>query len=103
MVVSHAVGSAPYLIENGKNGLIYPCGSVKRLSEALSSLISDRALRESLAIEAYNTITKEWTAKVAADRLLIMYSSITSNDAGPTPFQEGICSRAEALKNKWIR
>ena len=102
MVVSHAVGSAPYLIENGKNGLIYPCGNVKKLAEALNSLISDASYREALAIEAYKTITEEWTAKMAADRLLQLYSSIKSGNVPASPFEAGICSRAEALKNNWI-
>ncbi len=102
MVVSHAVGSAPYLIENGKNGLIYPCGDVKRLAAVLNSLISDVVYRESLATEAYKTITQKWTAQVAADRLLQLYSSIKSGDTCYVPFSEGICSRAEPLKNNWI-
>ena len=102
MVVSHAVGSAPYLIENGKNGLIYPCGNVKRLSDALGKLIGDRDYRESLAKNAYEAITREWTAQKAADRLLMLYSSLTEKNAPASPFTEGICSPAEPLKNNWI-
>lgn len=101
MVVSHAVGSAPYLIENGKNGLIYPCGNVKRLSDALGKLIGNPDYRESLAKNAYEAITQEWTAQKAADRLLALYSSLMEKDTA-APFTEGICSTAEPLKNNWI-
>lgn len=102
MVVSHAVGSAPYLIENGKNGLIYPCGNVKRLADVLESLISDASYREALAQEAHRTITREWTAEIAADRLLQLNAALEEGNATDL-FSDGICSRAELLKNNWIK
>ena len=103
LVVSHAVGSAPYLIENGKNGLIYPCGNVRRLADALALLINDPDYRKALATEAYETITREWTAQMAADRLLQLHSSLLEKDVHSLPFSKGICSLAEPLKHDWIK
>ena len=35
-IVSHAVGSAPYLIKDGENGFVYKCGDFKQLSKIMS-------------------------------------------------------------------
>lgn len=103
MVVSHAVGSAPYLIENGKNGLIYPCGNVKRLASALERLVVDKDYRGALAKEAYQTITQDWTADATARRLMTLHSALLTDGDPVNPFSRGVCSRAKLLKNKWMK
>ena len=100
MVVSHAVGSAPYLIENGKNGILYPCGNVKALSTYLEKLVLDKAFRENLAKDGYQTITTNWTAEIAAERLLSLVDTINNNNGF---VKDGVCSLAKPLKNNWIK
>lgn len=103
MVVSHAVGSAPYLIENGKNGLIYPSGNIIRLTRALETLIIDKDYRESLARAAYKTVTNDWTADEAARRLLSLHSALLTEGKFAEPFLKGVCSKAILLKNNWFK
>lgn len=103
MVVSHAVGSAPYLIENGKNGLIYQCGNVGQLADRLQRLIVDKDYRETLSINGYDTITKEWTPMIAAERLLELSKALKDDFEKNRMFEGGVCSLARPLKNNWIR
>ncbi|MBQ8371407.1 MAG: glycosyltransferase family 4 protein [Clostridia bacterium] len=102
MVVSHAVGSAPFLIKDGRSGLIYECGKIKQLSNALKKLIEDDLYRETLAQKGNRDIG-EWTAAVACDRLLKLAHYLHDNESGGTPFSDGVCSLAEPIKNNWIR
>ena len=100
-VVSHAVGSAPYLIKNGENGCIYECGRVRKLAEILKRLIEDAEYREGLARRALETVTGSWSAPIAAERLVKLAKSISGGEG--TPFTDGVCSAAEPIKNSWIK
>ncbi|MBE5741948.1 MAG: glycosyltransferase family 4 protein [Clostridiales bacterium] len=101
LVVSHAVGSVPYLIKNGDNGLIYQCGKVEEIARNLKILIENKKLRDQIGENAYKTITKHWTAEVAATRLIAVAEKIQQ---GETPFfEEGVCSCATPIKNYWIK
>lgn len=103
MVVSHAVGSVPYLIENGKNGLIYKSGNIKQLAKKMSRLIVDKDYRESLAINGYHTITQKWTSAVATERLLQLAETLECNRENVQVFNSGVCSLATPLKNNWFK
>lgn len=48
IIVSDRVGAAPDLIENGKNGFIYPSGNGGQLASALMRLIESAALRDQM-------------------------------------------------------
>ena len=103
MVVSHAVGSAPYLIKNGKNGLIYKCGNIRQLADILQQLIVDKDYREIISVNGYDTITNEWTPKIAAERLLKLSEALNDNFENNGVFESGICSLAKPLNNNWIK
>ena len=100
-VVSHAVGSAPYLIKDGENGRIYECKNVRELSGILKRLIEEPEYREGLARRAFRTVLDGWSAPVAAQRLVRLCESILSGE--DTPYTEGVCSVAEPIKNGWIK
>ncbi|MBQ8322888.1 MAG: glycosyltransferase family 4 protein [Clostridia bacterium] len=98
MLVSHAVGSAAYLIEQDKNGFIYPCGNIKRLTELLRLLIMNPEKREQIGRKAYETITQTWTAEVAAERFLQLCEAIENDRDYKNLFKDGPCSLAGVLK-----
>lgn len=101
LVVSHAVGSAPYLIRNGDNGLIYQCGRIEEIAKNLKKLIGNKKLREQVSENAYRTITQQWTAEVAATRLIAVAERIHQGD---NPFfEDGVCSYAKPINNYWIK
>lgn len=51
-------GGARMIIENGENGLIVPCGDVKRLAEAFSILAENEELRNRFSARARDVMTK---------------------------------------------
>lgn len=101
VVASHAIGSVPFLIENGQNGLIYRNGDFDSLFFAVKSLMDSPSLRESLGRSAYKTITENWNADIAAERFLCLAKAALS-DGDMDVFDSGICSRADILSNSWF-
>lgn len=69
VVANKAMGAAPYLIQNGNNGLLYRNKHKKQFFAAVKSLLDDAERCEQLGRAAYETIKTTWNAEVAADRL----------------------------------
>lgn len=101
LLVSHAVGSAPYLIKQGKNGFIYECGNVKDLTEKLKYLVEDKDLCRCMGTNASATLKETWNAKAAADRFLALCASLKNSEL--PVWEEGPCSPAKIIKNNWIK
>lgn len=101
VVASHAIGSVPFLVEDTKNGLIYKSGRLASLCEKVQWLLEQpRACRE-LGEKAYQSITNQWNAENAADRLCNIVEGLFSGDV--ELYQDGVCSRAEVIKDNWYR
>lgn len=99
VVTSHAVGSAPYLIEDKKNGLIYKSGNINDLYRKVSMLINDPKLQYIYGCNAYDTMIKAWSPDIAACRLLDISKSLMS---GKRKFyRNGPCSKAYIVKEDW--
>ena len=88
-VAYKGIGSVPYLISDGENGLIFK--NKKDLYEKVKSLLIDKELKKTLGINAYETMNTTWNAEVAADRLITLIQKIEKGE--DTPFIEGPCSR----------
>lgn len=101
VVASHAIGSVPFLINDGENGLIYKDGDIDGLYNSVKRLLDDRDLRCRLGRNAYCTITEEWSANEAAKRFLVLLDAILSGNKNPEPFSSGPCSKAKILKDDW--
>lgn len=99
VVASHAVGSAPYLIENKKNGLIYQSGNINDLYRKVSRLIKNPKLQYSYGSNAYDTMVNTWNPKEAASRLIDLSKNLMLGNA--TPYSCGPCSMAEITKEDW--
>lgn len=91
VVASRAIGSVPYLIKNGENGLIYKDGNLKDLYNKVKFLLDNREQRENLGVNAYKTLTDTWNADVAAERLIKLIETI--KEGKDTPFKDGPCSK----------
>lgn len=101
VAASHAVGSVPFLLRHGENGLIFRSGDWDDLYRKVKRLIEDSALRERCGRAAYETITGEWNAKEAARRFLRLAEALAAGE--DTPFTHGPCSRAEVLQDDWFK
>lgn len=81
-VVDRHIGSAPFLIHDGKNGFMYD-GDVNDFTKKIEFLIRHQDAREQMSIEAYRTMTNEWNPRVAAQRLVEFCNSYFSG----TPYR----------------
>ncbi len=101
VVVSHAIGAAPFLVKDGVNGLIYKNGDDEGLYRAVKGLIENEQLRREIAENAYKTIAEEWNPSVAAERLLCLARELSIKKECDI-FKSGPGSRAEIIKNNWF-
>ena len=90
VVANSEIGSVPFLIKHGQNGLIYNQGSVDELADCIIKLIESEQYRRKMGIGAYKTISENWAPQKAAENLLILIDAIQNGK--PTPIQEGPCS-----------
>lgn len=95
VVVNCAIGAVPFLVKPEKNALIYPNKGKDIFYEKLTGLMKSPAKIEALGREAYRSISQEWNADIAAERLIPMLENLL---AGKVTFEEsGILSKAPAV------
>lgn len=85
-IADRAIGAAPYLVEDGKNGFLY--SGVDDLYEKVKYLLDHGLEREMMAKAAYQTIVEEWNAETAVVRLIELIEKIDIR------FESGVCSKA---------
>lgn len=90
LVCSDEVGSAPFLIKNYKNGLMFKCKSIKDLFDKVSYLIRNPYERKRMSEYGHKSMFTIWSPKVASERLLILVDCLQNRN--PTPFTDGPCS-----------
>ncbi len=99
VVASHMVGSAPYLVRDGENGMLYMSGDVDILYEKIKYLLDHPEEQARLGKEAYETITNEWHADIAAERFVCLAEQILAGNGSPDLYEHGPGSKAEAIKD----
>ena len=91
VVASNAIGSVPYLIKDGENGLVYNDRDWNDLYKKIKYLLDNQGKLKSLGKKAYETLTTTWNADVAADRLLTLIDCI--KNVKDSPYIDGPCSK----------
>ncbi len=102
VIASHAIGSVPYLISDGKNGYVYENGETDELYAYTQRLLMHPEESERLGKAAYQTISKQWNAEIAAERILALSKDLSPKRMSHL-FSEGPCSRAKAIGNRWYK
>lgn len=100
VLASSAVGSVPFLIEDGKNGVVYKYGSQRDFNKKLKILAENKEKRMNLGKNAVDTIKNLYSADIAAQRLV---EFINSKDRECCKYTEGPMSLAKIIKNNWYR
>lgn len=77
VVANRQIGSVPFLIQDGQNGLIYD-GTAKDLLDKTEYLIINREKQREFGEQAYHTITTYWNADVAASHLVQLSTDLLS-------------------------
>ena len=101
VVASHAIGSVPYLIQNGKNGLIYKYGDNNDLYNKVKYLLENPEKQQEFGIGAYHTLLYTWNSNVASKRLINISQQLLAGQALKL-YEEGPCSNAEIITNNWF-
>ncbi len=98
VLASHAIGAVPFLLKHGENGLIFESGNLYDLAEKAEWLLQDAEERRRLGKAAYETITGEWNAEMAADRLAGLAESLLwEQKPDQAVFETGPLSVAEVI------
>ena len=90
VVANRAIGSAPYLIKDGENGLTYK-NDVNDLYEKVKLLMDNPDLRKKLGKNAYETLATTWNGDEGAKRLLQLIEDIQNGKQ--SRFESGPCSK----------
>ena len=98
VVANSAIGSVPFLIDDGRNGYVYKDGDIDALYEKTKKLLDNVDERKRLARNAYLTMANEWDAENAAKKFLVLCERMLAGEYKPFPFEAGVCSKAEILK-----
>lgn len=100
VVANAQVGAAPYLIEQGVNGLMYRKGNYEDFSRQVHTLFEHPDTIEKMGLAAYETIAGEWNAENAAAQCLHFYENWKNGKLelpGKGPF-----SKAPLIWPDWI-
>lgn len=80
VVASNAVGSVPFLINSGENGLIFRDQNLDDLYSKTMILIKNPELREKIVRNAYSTMYNLWSPKNAAKNFINVAESALHNN-----------------------
>lgn len=92
LIASDAIGSTPYLIQEGENGFIFRSGDAASLAEKVEWLINNRDMLNRMKRNAYNIMKKYWNPRQAAINLLELIENIKQGK--DTSINQGPCSKA---------
>lgn len=93
VVASSTIGSVPFLIQDGENGAVFESGDWDSAFQKIAGLLEDCKLRKEYGKNAYHTISTQWNAQNAAQRLCTLAAQLEAGKS--TPFSEGVCSKVE--------
>lgn len=98
VVACKAIGSVPFLLEDGENGLIYENDDQDGLYENVKYLLDNPKVCTKLGRNAYETMIGAWNAEAAAERLIMLSKALLQGQKKPELFVNGPCSKAEIIK-----
>ncbi|MBO5746193.1 MAG: glycosyltransferase [Clostridia bacterium] len=101
VVANSAIGSVPFLMEDGENGYMYKDGDVDDLYAKVKRLLDNAEERKRISKNAYKTMVDEWNAENAAKKFVELCKTMLNGEYKPFPFEKGVCSKAEVLKDGW--
>ena len=81
-VVASQVGGLAFLVQDGQTGFAVPNGDVPALSDRLTRLLTDSALRETLGLQAA-AYARQYSWENIVDRLLAVYENVLSFKTAP--------------------
>lgn len=96
-VASYSAGSTPFLIKDGKNGLIYKDDNTDELYNKTKLLLDDNKLLDKIAINAYETIINEYNPENAAKKFYKFVETMINKGDYSNLYSEDVLSKANRL------
>ena len=93
VVANSQAGSSCYLITDGSNGLLYDGKNYDVLLQKVKYVLDNPEKSRDMGEKAYYSITREWNAQNAVNRLIKLSNGLLSGKKEPL-FEQGPCSRA---------
>ena len=103
VVANSVIGSVPFLMKDKQNGFMYKDCDVDDLYCKVKILLDDSKQRKSISKSAYKTINEEYNPRNAAKKFVKLCEIMLKVEYKPFPFKDGVCSKAEELKDNWYR
>lgn len=101
VVASNQIGSAPFLIDPGVDGVIFRSEDARELADAVAVLLDDPGRLEVVARAGTKKVCGSWSAKSAAGRLMEASERLLA-DGCLTPFEDdGPLSLAGVIDENW--
>ena len=97
VVAAEKIGSAPYLVRHGENGLIFRDKDSGDLTEKVSMLLDEPERVRALGMNAYNSMLNVWSAEVAAKRFVELARVLRESEEAVSLWDDGPGSVAPVL------
>lgn len=92
VIGSDKIGSVPFLIEAGVNGLIFRSNDIDSFEEKVVELLDNPIVIRQLSENACRTMTEIWSPKNAVRQFINLVTAIQDDDEMAIP-KDGPCSR----------
>lgn len=96
-VASRQIGSVPFLINDGINGMVFESCDEDSLVNCVRRLLDDPNKRRKMASAAYSTMRQLWNPSNAAENLITLCNGLLSGEKTDV-IQKGPCSKAEIIR-----
>lgn len=96
-VASRQIGSVPFLIKDGINGMVFESCDEDMLFNCVCNLLNNPNKRREMSSAAYCTMTQLWNPSIAADNLITLCTELLAGKSTDV-IQNGPCSKAEIIR-----
>lgn len=99
-VANSVIGSAPYLTDDGENGLLYH--GISDFYQKVKNLLDHPDEWNQMGQKAYETLKGEWNVSTAASRFIETAEALLLDQEIPH-YESGPMSLAPIIKNNWYK
>ncbi len=101
-IAASRIGSVPFLIQDGWNGLVYKDGNEEHLQSCARRLICNTAERIQMGDNAHKTMMDKWNPEEAARRIIGLSETFIGGSTC-SPYTDGPCSPAPVINENWYQ
>lgn len=95
VVAGSGIGAVPYLLQHGRNGMVYRNGEPEEMIRLTEELMAEPSRCVTMGLGAYETIRSKWNAENAAKNLLRFIRSVVAEN--PEGAADGPMSKAPII------